>query len=178
MDKMIEIYGFEGYFITSDGRVWSAPKFGSGGHSGLFLKPSKDGSGYLKVGLHRDGKTFSKKIHRLVAEHFLENPLNLPEVNHIIPDLTNNSVENLEWCTTAQNRQHTWRLGRGVNPCHVKGELHPCYTYDAECVRKWDEMLLAGRSKNSIAHMFKCSRSTITRRVLEHRQLVPNHVKK
>ena len=49
--------------------------------------------------------------HRLVATHFIQNPYNLPEVNHLDTDITNNDVSNLEWVTRNENEQHSRLLG-------------------------------------------------------------------
>ena len=68
--------------------------------------PNKNNSGYLCVGLHKGGKTKNCLIHRLVAEYFIENPDNLPQVNHIDEDKSNNCVENLEWCTAEYNTNY------------------------------------------------------------------------
>ena len=94
---MKEIAGYEGlYSITKDGRVW--------GHKRKkFLSPGSDKYGYLKVNLCKDGKLKPKLIHRLVAEAYIPNPNNLPEVNHINEDKTKNEVSNLEWCTRSYN---------------------------------------------------------------------------
>lgn len=63
--------------------------------------------GYLRTQF--DGKT--RLVHRVVAEVFLENPHNLPEVNHIDGDKTNNSVQNLEWCDRNHNLKHAYNIG-------------------------------------------------------------------
>ena len=77
--------------------------------------------GYLSVNLshpdrckrdHKDGirsKVFS--VHQLVAQAFIPNPLNLPQINHIDGDKTNNKVSNLEWCTNEYNMQHSYKTG-------------------------------------------------------------------
>lgn len=78
--------------------------------------------GYLHIGIYNlDGKKrFS--IHRLVAETFIPNPKNKPQINHINGIKTDNRVENLEWCTAKENTQHAFRTGLKTMP---KGEKHP-----------------------------------------------------
>ena len=57
----------------------------------------------MDVSLYYNGKRTHEKIHRLVAEAFIPNPNNYPEVDHIDTDKTNNAVENLRWCTHSEN---------------------------------------------------------------------------
>lgn len=75
------------------------------------VKPSVKENGYLTIGFRVKGKTKRKYVHRIVAEAFLENPTNAPEVNHKDGVKTNNSVENLEWVTRSENMTHSYRLG-------------------------------------------------------------------
>lgn len=65
-----------------------------------------DNVGYKQVKLFKDGKKCYKRVHRLVAEAFLPNELNLPQVNHIDGDKLNNNISNLEWCDNKENTQH------------------------------------------------------------------------
>ena len=71
--------------------------------SGKILKPLKNNRGYLHVRLYKDGIGKFKLVHRLVANAFIPNPLNLPEVNHIDENKSNNNVDNLEWCSRQYN---------------------------------------------------------------------------
>lgn len=71
------------------------------------IKPRLSDRGYLKIQLNR--KTY--RVHRLVAQSFIDNPLNLPEVNHKDGDKTNNTVSNLEWVSKKENIQHSFRMG-------------------------------------------------------------------
>ena len=97
------VVGFEGLYEVSDqGRVRSLVKRNNRWKPGV-LSPSKTHDGYLRVCLYKDGHGKTFKVHRLVACAFLPNPLNLPEVNHINEDKTNNSVENIEWCDRKYN---------------------------------------------------------------------------
>jgi DNA-binding transcriptional regulator YiaG len=68
--------------------------------------------GYPTVQLWSEGRYITVAIHRLVAEAFIPNPDNLPEVNHKDRNRTHCAVENLEWMTSIQNQEHSWRNGR------------------------------------------------------------------
>lgn len=67
------------------------------------LKPKVDGKGYVHVILFNQNKRKTIRIHRLVAEMFIPNPNNYPQVNHKDEDKQNNKVDNLEWCTNKYN---------------------------------------------------------------------------
>lgn len=122
--RMREVPGCKGiYSITADGRVWSAPRewtAGKGsaqGHAGRWLAPVVDTTGYERVRLTVEGVRSFPSVHRLVALAWIENPGGKLQVNHIDGDKLNNSVENLEWCTSAENIRHAHAIGlHGPHP--------------------------------------------------------------
>lgn len=72
--------------------------------------PTNNGHGYLIVGLSKNGKRKNFYVHRLVAETFLDNLNNLPQVNHKDGNKKNNRVDNLEWCTASENQIHSYKV--------------------------------------------------------------------
>lgn len=80
-------------------------------YKGKILKQYKNNAGYMQVQLSFKYKSIPKRVHKLVAEAFLDNPNNYKCVNHINGDKTNNRVENLEWCTYSHNNREARRLG-------------------------------------------------------------------
>lgn len=91
------------YIILSNGSLI--------GKDGTIKKPQLDSKGYLRVQIYVGGKPVTEKVHRLVARHFIPNPDNKPQVNHIDGDKTNNYIENLEWVTNKENSDHAMSNG-------------------------------------------------------------------
>ena len=106
MEQFIPITNFETkYYITNTGKVMS-------NYKNDFLKPAKNRKGYLTVSLNINRrKKITMFIHRLVALHFIENPDNKPQVNHIDGCKFNNHVANLEWNTNKENNTHAIASG-------------------------------------------------------------------
>lgn len=75
----------------------------------LKLTPSRQG--YLCVGLYLNKKNYYKLVHRIVAETFIPNPKNKPQINHKDSNKHNNCVDNLEWCTPLENMLHASTVG-------------------------------------------------------------------
>ena len=100
------IVGFEEHYLVSDsGQVWSLRRHRA-------LKPKIDRYGYEVVGLFINGKSHHRTVHRLVAQAFVPNPNNLPTVNHINENKTDNRAVNLEWLSVADNDNHGTRNER------------------------------------------------------------------
>ena len=106
MEIWKDIDGFNGKFqVSSWGRIRNA-------ETGNILKPYKNKKGYLKASLSYGGKSIKKRINRLVAIAFIDNPYNLPQVNHKDGNKENNSISNLEWVTNSENQKHATKLRR------------------------------------------------------------------
>lgn len=104
-----DIKGFEGkYQISNYGRIMSFARYSRG----VLINPKHDKDGYLEIGLSNGsrGNCIYKRVHRLVAEAFIENPKNLPIINHKNGVRDDNRVDNLEWCNNSHNQLHR---------CHV-----------------------------------------------------------
>lgn len=100
-----DIPGYEGlYQISDNGDVKSLPK--KHRHSEHILKNKVTWDGYYETSLCKNNKYKYIRTHRLVAETFIPNPENKPQVNHINGDKTDNRVENLEWVTNKENITH------------------------------------------------------------------------
>lgn len=109
-EKWMDVEGTDGiYQVSNLGRVRSLAVCGrsKAKRSNEYRILSACQTPYPHVGVKINGKRVTKKIHRLVAEAFLPNKDNLPEVNHIDGDKRNNRVDNLEWCSSSQNVLHS-----------------------------------------------------------------------
>jgi hypothetical protein len=99
MDILVDVVGYEGlYKINKNGEVWSKRN--------KFLKIGVDIYGYNYVKLSKKGKPKNYTIHRLIAINFIPNPDNLPQIDHIDGNKTNNTLENLRWVTASTNQQN------------------------------------------------------------------------
>lgn len=112
MEEWKDIEGYEGLYQVSNLGNVRALKFYHSRNNVHLLKPTVNKYGYCVVCLHKDKKVKQYRVHRLVAIAFLPNPDNLPYVNHIDCDKTNNSLTNLEWCTQSENVKHGYDNNR------------------------------------------------------------------
>lgn len=99
MEVWKEIDGFENYLVSNKGSVFSK-------NANKIIANFYDTKGYVRVSLYKNSKRHDKRVHRLVASAFIDNPNNLPQVNHKDEVKENNCVENLEWCDNYYNNHY------------------------------------------------------------------------
>ena len=153
---MTELYQFPGYLIYEDGYV---------SKDGRILPAHFSRKGYLLVNLSVNKKNEVHKLHRLIALALIPNPDNLPCVDHINRDRTDNSIENLRWVTWAQNAQNRkeqsdnksgykhiyqtkdkfWGVDITINGVH---EIHSAYKTLAQAIKVRDDFLRDGTRPN------------------------------
>ena len=111
MEEWRDIKGYEGkYQVSNLGRVRSLNYRGNTNKEHI-LKATMTRQGYLRIQLSKNGKSKSKFVHRLVAETFIPNIKNKPQINHKDGNKINNNVKNLEWCTCSENVKHAFDNG-------------------------------------------------------------------
>jgi hypothetical protein len=111
MEIWKDIKGYEGlYQVSNLGRVKSKERRVNNHRCGatrnireIVMNPWDNGNGYLVVSLNNKGNRKNHYVHRLVAEHFIENPFECKYINHLDYNKHNNNADNLQWCTQAEN---------------------------------------------------------------------------
>ena len=162
------VKGYEGFYEVSNmGNVKALQRTVNSGKCHRtwkehFIRFGVDANGYFRTNLAKYGVNKTVKVHRVVAEAFVPNPLNLPEVNHIDGNKQNNNVENLEWCSRSENIKHA--VGIGLK--RLDGEFNPSHKLTAEEIefirenyipRHWEFGTVA------LGKRFKVHRKTISR---------------
>lgn len=159
MEKWVDIEGFEGlYQISTFGNISRVKK------DNKILKQcisGKNKKGYFRVGLCKNGITAQKSVHRLLAQHFIPNNSNKPQVNHIDGNKLNNKLNNLEWVTAKENSSHAYstglskptNLGFGKDSHRHKRVKQR----DGDGKTKvWDSMMSAGRAGYDTSCICRC----------------------
>lgn len=153
------VYFIDGkYAVFDDGEVWNMRH----GKTKKVCKcnTSKFNTGYVSVTLHR--KRYM--LHRIVAECFVPNPHNLPQVNHKDEDKTNNRAENLEWCDSVYNNNYGTRSAKCS--ATLKNRLDESkkvyqYTLNKIFVKKYPSISEAARQNNcNVPNISFCCRKT------------------
>ena len=165
---------YEGlYKVSNWGRILSLNYRNTGKPE--LMTPIANTKGYFQVGLWKNGEYKTCKVHRLVAETFLPNPENKPEVNHIDEDKTNNFVflnedgsvdkekSNLEWKTHKDNINHGTRNER-VSKTLTNGKLSKPVlqlSLSGELIREWPSTAECGRNGFDQGAVTKCCRGKL-----------------
>ena len=151
----MELKGFENrYEIYEDGSIINIK-------TNKPICQWKDNVGYLQVVIRNNGKKKYMRVHRLVAEHFIPNPNNLPQVNHIDGDKTNNHVNNLEWTDNKTNTQH----GYDNNLYHSKKRSIKIKVYN-----KLGEYINTYKSIRETAQVLNINRKTLSRILFDNKE--------
>ena len=156
-----EIKGYEGKYIVSNyGEVISLPRLKQNNSKKQYVEPkelSKNVSstnGYVYVLLCNKGKCKNVRLHKLVAEAFIPNPYNLPQINHKDGNKQNNKVDNLKWCTCQENIRHAYNNGLASNKNKIK--IQKC-DLNGICIEEFNSILEASlKTKVSIGSISLC----------------------
>ena len=133
---MKDIKNYEGlYAITPEGEVWSYKRK-------KFLVPRAATNGYLQVGLRKNGERKWYLVHRLVADAYIPNHDNLPQINHRDENKTNNCLQNLEWCDCKYNNNYGTHIEKASNS-RKKPILQ--YDLDGNFIREWNSATDVGK---------------------------------
>ena len=130
MPRVYHINTMEDYEITMNGEIVNKK-------TGRILKTQPNGKGYLRFSLLIDGKRKFFFVHRAVAEKYVPNPDNKPQVNHIDGNKANNHASNLEWVTNMENRQHA--IKHGYHTCGEKCSWAKLKQADVDYIRSHKE---------------------------------------
>ena len=138
-----KVDGYPNYEVSNLGNVRSLNYHREG--ESKILKTSLNNKGYLYITLCKEGKTKRYFVHRLVAQAFLDNPNNLPQVNHKDEDKTNNHVSNIEYCDAKYNMNYGTRIDRQkqntINKqgkeCNYSKPINQ-YSKDNVFIKRWD----------------------------------------
>ena len=143
------IKGYEGlYEISNFGRIRR------------YLQLNTNNKGYKHITLIKDNKKTDVSIHRLVAEAFLDNPNNLPCINHKDENKLNNIVTNLEYCTYSYNSNYGTSIQRRIEKQSKKVYQ---YTLDGQFIREWASTCECGRNGYSQQAISSCCRKELYR---------------
>lgn len=147
-----DVKGYEGFYEVSNlGRVRSTS------YKGIkILKPAKTKNGYLNVVFCIKQKKVHKLIHRLVAGAFIPNPNGLEQVNHKNGNKSDNSVNNLEWCTQEYNNYHAYN-----NNLLNRYEDRPEAKLTKQKVLQIPDLIKQGATTDDLKNLFKVSRRCI-----------------
>lgn len=139
------IEGFEDYLVFKDGRVFSTKR-------NIFLSQRIETGGYVHYALLKDGISYERKAHKLVADAFIPNPSNFKEINHKDENKNNNSADNLEWCNRSYNVNYGTRNEKMSTAVYQ-------FSLDGKFIKKHLSIRKASRDTNTNRHVIsRCIR--------------------
>lgn len=147
-EQFKNITGFENYSISNFGNVANVK-------TGRILKPSINENGYNKITLSLNNQKHTKKIHRLVAEAFIENPNNKPCVDHIDNNQLNNHIDNLRWTTISENN-----MNASLSKANSSGVKGVCFY---KTTNKWIAQITCNNNKYHIGYFDTIEEATLAR---------------
>lgn len=151
-----DIQGYEGlYQVSNLGRVRSCDRFIWAEHNKSYslwkskiMNPILKGTGYMHIGLYKEGKRTYFGVHRLVAKALIPNPNNLPQVNHKDESRSNNIATNLEWCTAKYNANyggHNERISKSMTNRKAQSKPTVQYSLDGKVIARYPSASEASR---------------------------------
>lgn len=156
MEKVIELCGVE-YIVDTEGKIYSTHNNGRGQyHKELHQRLNRDGYYEVTVGINKNRTT--KRVSRIIAEAFIDNPLNLPEVDHKNDIRTDNRVENLQWISHEDNVAKI-PFEKGSNA--RKGSKNGRATFTEQQVIEMRQLYTSGVTIQEISKMYNSKWSTI-----------------
>lgn len=151
MEIWKDVTGYEGlYQVSNTGKVKTLQKQVGRKETEKIMKANKVWTGYLRIGLRKNGKTKNTYIHRIVAQEFIENPEHKPIINHKNGNRQDNRVENLEWCTFGENSRASKKITttKRYNSVMVKDNQENTFNSYREAGRFWN--LSSNTVKNDV----------------------------
>lgn len=145
-------YGFDNYLCSEEGEIYSLL-------TNKIMKTHNDKDGYqcLRMTVEK-GKAVTVKAHRLIAQTFLPNPENKPQVNHKDGNKMNNAVSNLEWCTNKENQKHAIKTGL-KNDSGVNNSRASC---DKEKLKEIRKLIEEGKGNTEIENITGISNKVVS----------------
>lgn len=156
MEKLFECKGVT-YIVSTEGKIYSTSNAGRGKYH-KELSQRLDSDGYLCVTVGSNSQRTRMRVHRIIALAFIENPDNLPEVDHIDNNKINNSVENLRWVTSFTNKSKIPFEARSISHKHSANGRARLTEEEVIKIRK---MYNDGYKKSELANMYNVGWSTI-----------------
>lgn len=143
------------YLVSSMGRIWLRSHPTADGRTmraRLVKCTTSKRDGYVRFNFRYNGAKCCKTLHRAVAEAFVPNPENKPEINHINGIKTDNRAENLEWCTASENQKHSLAHGLRTLNCPATSKKVAAYTLDGELIATYPSAAEASRATGESIH--------------------------